>query len=56
MVKKLIITEEHSTRNPKQKLEIELHGGSPWFADIWIDDECYIIHKGPRTVSIKKVS
>lgn len=37
----------------QQGLEIELQGGSPWFAYIWIDDVCYTIRKN-KYVSLSK--
>jgi len=53
MQKKITIAKEHSSRNPKGKLEIELSGGSPWFAYIWIDDKCYTVTLRERSVQIK---
>ncbi len=53
MEKELIITDAHSDNRPKQKFTVKLHGGSPWFGYIWIDDKCYTVVKGPRTAQIK---
>lgn len=59
MNQKLIIADVHSTKetpnNPRHQLVITLEGGNPWFAYIWIDDVCYAITKGQRTVKIRKV-
>jgi len=56
MTKEIIIAESHSQQKPKQKIVLNLEGGSPWFAYIWIDDECYVLTKGSRIAHIKKVN
>lgn len=55
-MKKIVIALTHSTHSYEKphKLEVELQGGSPWFAYIWIDDVCYTIYKTNRGVTIKK--
>lgn len=54
MSKTITIADAHSSKSPKQKLTIELMGGSPWFNYLWIDDVCYTIVKGDRVAKIKK--
>jgi hypothetical protein len=54
MERKLTITDAHSENRPKQKFDVELMGGCPWFAYIWINDVCYTITEGERTVKIRK--
>jgi len=59
MTKKIVkISTEHSKRHTEktQSIHIEMVGGNPWFADIWIDDVCYTIRKKGRgrTFSISR--
>ena len=45
MARFVTIADEHSRQRPKQFMTIELEGGDPWFAHIWINDECYCISR-----------
>lgn len=52
--RKLVITDVHPDNKPKQKMTIELMGGSPWFGYIWLNGACYTVTEGTRTIQIKK--
>ena len=54
MKRELIIADAHSENGPKTTCKIELSGGAPWYGYAWIDDVCYEIIDGPRTVRFKK--
>jgi len=58
MEKFVTISKKHSkyTKSSDEKLVIELQGGSPWFAYIWIDDKIYTLTKGERSVKIRKTT
>jgi len=47
MGKTIRICTDHSTKHTEktEKIDIEMMGGSPWFAYLWIDDVCYTIRK-----------
>ena len=51
----LTITKEHPDNEPKEKLVLELTGGSPWYGYLWLDGECYVVTKGARTYKFRKV-
>jgi len=51
---KITIANAHSSKNPDKKIELELEGGNPYFAYIWIDDVVYTIYK-KKAVSVKRV-
>lgn len=44
MARKLIVTDKHSAHKPEQKIELPMNGGSPWYANIWINNECFSIY------------
>ena len=52
------ISTEHSTHvtEKTQTINLEMHGGSPWFGYLWIDDVCYTVRKKDtgRTVQVVK--
>jgi len=52
------ISTDHSTKHTEKTevIRLEMSGGSPWFAYVWIDDVCYVIRKKDtgRTFSISK--
>ena len=52
--RELKIADAHTQNQPKQVLKIELSGGSPWYGYVWINDVCYTVIEGPRTVQITK--
>lgn len=54
MKRELIITTEHPDNNPKERLVVELAGGSPWYGYIWINGEVYTVTEGERVVRIKR--
>lgn len=54
MAKYFTVADKHSEHNPKNRARIELQGGSPWFAYIWLDDELYVISKGERSFSLTR--
>lgn len=54
-MKKVVIADAHSTHHPKQKIELELEGGSPYFSYIWIDDINYVIRIKGRGYTIEMV-
>ncbi len=58
MSKFVTISKKHSShaKSSDEKLVIEVQGGSPWFAYIWIDDKMYTLTKGERSVKIKKTT
>lgn len=56
MEKVLTIATEHSTHKPKQKITLKLEGGSPWFSYIWLNDVCYTVIGGQRTIKINKTN
>lgn len=55
MTEKIVtISTEHSTHHTKetQAIHLEMHGGSPWYSYLWIDDVCYTIRKKARSVEV----
>ena len=54
MYKRITITNKHPDDKPKEKLTVELSGGSPWYGYIWIEGEIYTVIEGARTFKIKK--
>ncbi|MBA7624551.1 hypothetical protein ES703_31960 [subsurface metagenome] len=54
MIKKLVITDAHPDNKPKQKMVIELQGGSPWFGYVWLNGTIYTIVEGARVLKIKR--
>ena len=47
-MKNVTIATAHSSRMESDKgkeLTVDLHGGNPYFAYIWIDDVCYSLRK-----------
>ena len=45
---KATISTKHSVHFDKltdQRMTVQLEGGSPYFAYIWINDECYALRK-----------
>jgi len=54
MRRKMIITDSHPDNKPKQKMVIELEGGSPWYGYIWLNGEIYTVTEGARSFQVKK--
>ena len=50
----MIITDSHPDNKPKQKMVIELEGGSPWYGYIWLNGEIYTVTEGARSFQVKK--
>lgn len=51
---KQILISADGPNNTRVSIPIKLMGGCPWFGYIWIDDVCYTIIKGERSIKIKK--
>ena len=53
---RLTIATEHSLKRTEetQAINLELMGGDPYFAFIWINDTCYTVSKKPRGFEIVK--
>ena len=54
MRREMIITDAHPDNEPKQKMVIELQGGSPWYGYIWLNGEIYTVVEGERVFKIRK--
>jgi len=58
MKKIITISTDHSTKHTEktQAIHLEMSGGCPWFAYIWIDNICYTVRKkdNGRTFTISK--
>jgi len=56
MTKLIKIATEHSTHHTEktQAIHLEMAGGSPWFAYLWIDDVCYTVRKKEKSVQLVK--
>lgn len=57
MARLLTIADAHSTNRPKQKVTLQMEGGDPWFAYIWINDTCFSVTRrdGSRYLKITRV-
>ena len=55
--KTVVISTEHpKNRTEKtQTINLEMHGGDPWFGHIWINDELHVIRQRPRSFELQKV-
>ena len=57
-MRKITIANAHSQNEPTQTIELEMEGGSPWYAYVWIDDKGYTIYRHGETgkISIEPMS
>ncbi len=52
MTRTVTIATAHSNHQPASSMRIEMDGGDPWFADIWINDERFTIYRDDETEKI----
>lgn len=52
--REIIIADAHSTKNPAQTIKLEMSGGSPWFAYVWIGDKLFTIYDDNGKISVKR--
>jgi hypothetical protein len=45
-MKRITIADRHSENNPRNKMTLELQGGSPYFAYIWVNDNLHVLTYG----------
>ena len=45
MERTITIADAHSQNKPKHSFVLEMTGGSPWYAHVWIEDQGYTIYK-----------
>lgn len=53
---KSILISANSPTDTRVSIQVKLQGGNPWFGYIWIDDLCYTIIKGPRSIKLHKTT
>ena len=45
MSRTFTIADAHSSHDPKQSITVEAGGGDPWFAEIWVNDQMFLVSK-----------
>jgi hypothetical protein len=56
MEKEIRISTEHTCREDEntQTIILKMSGGSPYYGYIWINDICYTVRKGHRSITVMK--
>ncbi len=43
------IADQHSKNSPEQALTVEMSGGDPWYAYVWVDDVMHLVTRDDDT-------